>query len=105
MLTIASTAVTREQVRTAFRRTPDVRLHERYHTMLSAILAPLLQGVIDGLPWPRSKATCSTHSQCALRQIALEIPAFGKAFWSPSRFAPGYTMLDQVGRRGSGPLS
>jgi transposase len=34
MLTITNTAVTREQVWTAFRRTHDVRLRERYHGIL-----------------------------------------------------------------------
>jgi transposase len=34
MLTIANTSVTREHMWTAFRRTPDVRLRERYHTIL-----------------------------------------------------------------------
>jgi hypothetical protein len=34
VLTITNTSVTREQVWTAFRRTPDVRLRERYHTIL-----------------------------------------------------------------------
>ena len=34
MLTIANPTVTREHVWTAFRRTPDVRLRERYHRML-----------------------------------------------------------------------
>jgi transposase len=34
MVTIANTTVTREQVWTAFRRTPDVRLRERYHAIL-----------------------------------------------------------------------
>ena len=34
MLTITNTAVTPEQVWTAFRQTPDVRLRERYHTIL-----------------------------------------------------------------------
>jgi transposase len=34
MLTITHTTVTREQVWTAVRRTPDVRLRERYHAML-----------------------------------------------------------------------
>jgi len=34
MLTITNMAVTREQVWTAFRRTSDVRLRERYHTIL-----------------------------------------------------------------------
>jgi hypothetical protein len=33
-LTMTNTSVTREQVWTAFRRTPDVRLRERYHTIL-----------------------------------------------------------------------
>jgi transposase len=34
MLTITNVAVTRAQVWTAFRRTFDVRLRERYHTIL-----------------------------------------------------------------------
>jgi transposase len=34
MLTITNVAVTREHVWTAFRRTSDVRLRERYHTIL-----------------------------------------------------------------------
>jgi transposase len=34
MLTMTNTTVTREQVWTAFRRTPDVRLRERYHSIL-----------------------------------------------------------------------
>jgi transposase len=34
MLTMTNTTVTREQVWTAFRRTPDVRLRERYHSLL-----------------------------------------------------------------------
>ena len=34
MLTMTNTAVTREQVWTAFRRTPDVRWRERYHSIL-----------------------------------------------------------------------
>jgi transposase len=34
MLTITNTAVTREQVWTAFRRTHDARLRERYHSIL-----------------------------------------------------------------------
>ena len=34
MVTITNTTVTREQVWTAFRRTPDVRLRERYHAIL-----------------------------------------------------------------------
>jgi hypothetical protein len=34
MLTMTNTAVTREPVWTAFRRTPDVRLRERYHSIL-----------------------------------------------------------------------
>jgi transposase len=34
MVTITNTTVTREQVWTAFRRTDDVRLRERYHTIL-----------------------------------------------------------------------
>jgi transposase len=34
MLTITNTTVTREQVWAAFRRTHDVRLRERYHTIL-----------------------------------------------------------------------
>jgi transposase len=34
MLTMTNTSVTREQVWTAFRRSPDVRLRERYHTTL-----------------------------------------------------------------------
>ena len=34
MLTMTNTAVTREQVWAAFRRTPDVRLRERYRSLL-----------------------------------------------------------------------
>jgi transposase len=34
MVTITNTTVTREQVWIAFRRTPDVRLRERYHAIL-----------------------------------------------------------------------
>jgi transposase len=34
MLTITNTTVTREEVWTAFRRTHDVRLRERYHSIL-----------------------------------------------------------------------
>ena len=34
MLTITNTTVTREQVWTAFRRTHDARLRERYHSIL-----------------------------------------------------------------------
>jgi len=34
MLTMTNTTVTREQVWTTFRRTPDVRLQERYHSIL-----------------------------------------------------------------------
>jgi hypothetical protein len=34
MVTITNTTVTREQVWTAFCRTPDVRLRERYHAIL-----------------------------------------------------------------------
>jgi transposase len=34
MLTITNTTVTRDQVWTAFHRTPDVRLRERYHSIL-----------------------------------------------------------------------
>jgi transposase len=34
MLTITNTMVTREHVWVAFRRTPDVRLRERYHCIL-----------------------------------------------------------------------
>ena len=34
MVTITNTTVTREHVWTAFRRTHDVRLRERYHTIL-----------------------------------------------------------------------
>lgn len=34
MLTITNTSVTREHVWTAFRRTADVRLRERYHAIL-----------------------------------------------------------------------
>jgi transposase len=34
MLTISNTTVTREHARAAFRRTHDVRLRERYHTIL-----------------------------------------------------------------------
>jgi transposase len=34
MLTMTNTSVTREHVWTAFRRTPDVRLRERYHAIL-----------------------------------------------------------------------
>jgi transposase len=34
MLTMTNTTVTREQVWTAFRRTPDVRLRERYPSIL-----------------------------------------------------------------------
>ena len=34
MLTITNTTVTREQVWAAFRRTHEVRLRERYHTIL-----------------------------------------------------------------------
>ena len=34
MLTMTNTAVTREQVWTAFRRMPDVRWRERYHSIL-----------------------------------------------------------------------
>ena len=39
MLTITNPSVTREQVWTAFRRTPDVRPRERYHAIL-----PLMDG-------------------------------------------------------------
>jgi transposase len=39
MLTITNTTVTREQAWAAFRRTHDVRLWERYHTIL-----PLMDG-------------------------------------------------------------
>jgi transposase len=39
MVTITNTTVTREHVWTAFRRTHDVRLRERYHTIL-----PLMDG-------------------------------------------------------------
>jgi transposase len=34
MLTITNTTVTRDEVWSAFRRTPDVRLRERYHSVL-----------------------------------------------------------------------
>jgi transposase len=34
MLTITNTTVTREHVWTAFRHAPDVRLRERYHSIL-----------------------------------------------------------------------
>jgi transposase len=34
MLTMTNTSVTREHGWTAFRRTPDVRLRERYHAIL-----------------------------------------------------------------------
>ena len=34
MVTMTNTAVTREQVWAAFRRTPDVRLRERYRSLL-----------------------------------------------------------------------
>jgi transposase len=34
MLTITNTAVTREAVWTAFRQTHDIRLRERYHSIL-----------------------------------------------------------------------
>jgi hypothetical protein len=34
MLTVTNTTVTREHVWTVFRRTPDVRLRERYHSIL-----------------------------------------------------------------------
>jgi hypothetical protein len=34
MVTITNTTVTREQVWTAFRRTPDGRVRERYHAIL-----------------------------------------------------------------------
>ena len=34
MLTITNTSVTREHMWTAFRRTPDGRLRERYHAIL-----------------------------------------------------------------------
>jgi hypothetical protein len=34
MLIITKMTVTREQVWTTFRRTPDVRLRERYHSIL-----------------------------------------------------------------------
>jgi transposase len=34
MVTITHTTMTREEVWRAFRRTPDVRLRERYHGML-----------------------------------------------------------------------
>ena len=37
MLTITNTTVTREQVWVAFRRTPDVRLRERYHCILLVV--------------------------------------------------------------------
>jgi transposase len=34
MLTITNTTITRDEVWRAFRRTPDVRLRERYHCVL-----------------------------------------------------------------------
>jgi transposase len=34
MLTITNTTVTRDEVWTAFRHTPDARLRERYHSIL-----------------------------------------------------------------------
>ena len=34
MLTIMNTTITRDEVWRAFRRTPDVRLRERYHCVL-----------------------------------------------------------------------
>jgi transposase len=37
MLTVTNTSVTREHLWTVFRRTPDVRLRERYHAILLLI--------------------------------------------------------------------
>ena len=52
MLTITNTAVTREEVWTAFRRTHDVRLRERYHSILL---------LMDG-------KTCPEIAQCLYRE-------------------------------------
>lgn len=49
MLTFTHTTVTREQVRMAFRRTYDSRLHERYHGLLLQIDGRSCPDIAQGL--------------------------------------------------------
>jgi transposase len=55
MMTITKTTITRDEVWRAFRRTPDVRLRERYHGLL--LLMDGRSGPESAQWWSRDEAT------------------------------------------------